>query len=120
MGVLLAVIFTLPPLVVMAHEVPDAPKRVESGHTMIPKLSPLSRVTLPAAPSCLCLKSAHPTCKRLGRRAELPGEVIELQSVDLRSAYLGDSNFRRAILGRSILARADLLVLICPTRGFDG
>lgn len=44
----------------------------------------------------------------LGRRAELPAEIIELQSVDLRSAYLGDVNFRRAILGRSILAQADL------------
>jgi hypothetical protein len=44
----------------------------------------------------------------LGRRVELPAEIIELQSVDLRSAYLGDANFRRAILGRSILAEADL------------
>lgn len=44
----------------------------------------------------------------LGRRCELPGEVIELQSVDLRAAYLGNANLQRAILGRSMLAKADL------------
>ena len=35
-------------------------------------------------------------------------EVIELQSVDPRVAYLGDANLQGAILGRSMLAEADL------------
>jgi hypothetical protein len=44
----------------------------------------------------------------LGRRMEVPGEIIELQNVDLRSAYLGGANLRRAIIGRAMLASADL------------
>jgi uncharacterized protein YjbI with pentapeptide repeats len=44
----------------------------------------------------------------LGRRCELPEEVIELQSVDLRAAYLGRAHLHGAILGRSMLAGADL------------
>ena len=44
----------------------------------------------------------------LGRRYELPGEVIELQSTDLRGAWLGGRTLRRAIIGRSMLAGADL------------
>jgi hypothetical protein len=42
----------------------------------------------------------------LSRRIEIPEEIIELQNVDLRGAYLGGANLRRAIIGRAMLARA--------------
>jgi hypothetical protein len=45
----------------------------------------------------------------LGRRVEIPEEVIELQNVDLRSAYLGGANLRRAIIARAMLAQAGAL-----------
>jgi Pentapeptide repeats (8 copies) len=44
----------------------------------------------------------------LGRRIEVPGEILELQNVDLRVAYLGGATLRRAIIGRAMLAFADL------------
>lgn len=44
----------------------------------------------------------------LGRRMECPGEVIELQSTDLRVSYLGGANLRGAILGRAMLTLSDL------------
>lgn len=44
----------------------------------------------------------------LGRRVEVPGETVELQSTDLRACYLGELNFRRAVLGRAIAAYSDL------------
>ena len=44
----------------------------------------------------------------LGRRCAVPGEVLGLQSVDLRVAYLGGANLHGAILGWSMLAGADL------------
>jgi hypothetical protein len=48
----------------------------------------------------------------LGRRLSVPGdpsEVLELQSVDLRFAYLAGANLQGAILGRGNLARANLM-----------
>lgn len=45
----------------------------------------------------------------LGRRFEIPEEIIELQNVDLRSAYLGGANLRRAIIARAMLAQAGAL-----------
>jgi Pentapeptide repeats (8 copies) len=44
----------------------------------------------------------------LGRRVEVPDEVIELQDVDLRHAYLGGANLRRVIMARAMLGPADL------------
>jgi hypothetical protein len=44
----------------------------------------------------------------LGRRIEVPDEVLELQDVDLRLVYLGNANLRRAILSRAMLTRAYL------------
>ncbi|MEV4146977.1 pentapeptide repeat-containing protein [Amycolatopsis sp. NPDC049691] len=44
----------------------------------------------------------------LGRRLEVPGEAIELQSTDLRACYLGQAALRGAFLGRAMLAGSDL------------
>ena len=43
----------------------------------------------------------------LGRRIEVPGEIIELQSTDLRACYLGELNLRGSILGRAMVAYSD-------------
>jgi hypothetical protein len=83
---------------VWAHHDPETFTAVETDFPGDSEL-PLLKVRAPDVQAAITI---------LGRRTELPGEVIELQSVDLRSAYLGDSNFRRAIFGRSILAQSDL------------
>jgi uncharacterized protein YjbI with pentapeptide repeats len=44
----------------------------------------------------------------LGRRTEVPGEAIELQSTDLRACYLGGANLRGSFMGRAMLALSDL------------
>jgi hypothetical protein len=50
----------------------------------------------------------HAAVTVLSRRIEVSSEIIELQNVDPRSAYLGSANLRGAIIGRAMLALADL------------
>lgn len=44
----------------------------------------------------------------LGRRQEVDGEEVELQSTDLRGCYLGRGNLRNSFLGRAMISHSDL------------
>jgi hypothetical protein len=80
------------------HHDPATHKAIEAGPVKASEL-PLLRIRAPHVQAAITV---------LGRRCAVPGEVLGLQSVDLRVAYLGDANLHGAILGRSMLAGADL------------
>jgi Pentapeptide repeats (8 copies) len=119
-GVRVAAVYALEQIAIAApqlrapiHELLSAYIRAESTWA---HHDPATHVAVEAAPENATelplLKIRAPDVQAavtvLGRRCELPGEVIELQSVDLRAAYFGDANLQRVILGRSMLAGADL------------
>jgi Pentapeptide repeats (8 copies) len=82
-----------------AHHDPATHAAIEAGRTNALDELPLLRIRAPDVQAAVTV---------LGRRCVIPGEVIELQSVDLRAAWLGNANLHGAILGRSMLAGADL------------
>jgi len=79
------------------HHHPVTQAAIEPGETHDP----------PAEPPLLKIRAPdiQAAATVLGRRIEVPGEIIELQSADLRAAYFGDANLRGAITGHARAGR---------------
>jgi hypothetical protein len=82
------------------HHDPVTQAAIEPGGTEdLPAELPLLKIRAPDIQAAATV---------LGRRIEIPDEIVELQSADLRAAYLGNANLRRCVIGRAMLALSDL------------